>query len=91
MSHPWPLATEEKPVEKKPTEEKKSIVAKKAPVEKKPKAGKKLPKESGAAAGDKKKKRSKKSIETYKMVGRGPIEVGFRRDPVRERIRVYEI
>ncbi|CAL5417911.1 unnamed protein product [Camellia sinensis] len=60
-------AAKEKPSEKKPTEEKKSTVAEKAPAEKKPKAGKKLPKEGGAAAGDKKKKRSKKSIETYKI------------------------
>ncbi|XP_027348781.1 histone H2B isoform X2 [Abrus precatorius] len=41
-------------------------VTKAPPAEKKPKAGKKLPKEGGAA-GDKKKKRSKKSIETYKI------------------------
>ncbi|XP_028099297.1 probable histone H2B.1 [Camellia sinensis] len=60
-------AAEEKPAEKKPAEEKKSTVAEKAPAEKKPKAGKKLPKEGGAAAGDKKKKRSKKSVETYKI------------------------
>ncbi|CAB4282511.1 unnamed protein product [Prunus armeniaca] len=58
---------EKKPAEKKPAEEKKSTVAEKAPAEKKPKAGKKLPKEAGAAAGDKKKKRSKKSVETYKI------------------------
>ncbi|KAM7522429.1 hypothetical protein LguiA_012335 [Lonicera macranthoides] len=56
---------EKKPAEKKPAEEKKA--AEKAPAEKKPKAGKKLPKEAGAAAGDKKKKRSKKSVETYKI------------------------
>ncbi|KAE8656757.1 Histone H2B.1 [Hibiscus syriacus] len=37
--------------------------AEKAPAEKKPRAEKKLPKE----AGDKKKKRSKKSVETYKI------------------------
>ncbi|GMP26542.1 hypothetical protein CsSME_00002942 [Camellia sinensis var. sinensis] len=67
-------AAEEKPAEKKPAEEKKSTVAEKAPVEKKPKAGKKLPKEGGAATGDKKNKTPKKSVETYKMVGRGPIE-----------------
>ncbi|KAJ4979392.1 hypothetical protein NE237_010172 [Protea cynaroides] len=54
---------EKKPAEKKPAEEKK---AEKAPVgEKKPKAEKKLPKE--AASTDKKKKRSKKSVETYKI------------------------
>ncbi|KAM7279096.1 hypothetical protein ACFE04_006230 [Oxalis oulophora] len=58
---------EKKPAEKKPaaasTEEKKSAVAEKAP-----KAGKKLPKESVAAVtGDKKKKRTKKSVETYKI------------------------
>lgn len=58
---------EKKPAEKKPAEEKKSAVAEKAPAEKKPKAGKKLPKEGGAAAGDKKKKRTKKSVETYKI------------------------
>jgi hypothetical protein len=34
--------------------------------EKKPKAGKKLPKED-SVAGDKKKKRTKKSVETYKI------------------------
>ncbi|THF99766.1 hypothetical protein TEA_005403 [Camellia sinensis var. sinensis] len=58
---------EEKPSERKPAEEKKSTVAEKASAEKKPKAGKKLLKEGRAAAGDKKKKRSKKSIETYKI------------------------
>ncbi|KAF5765403.1 putative transcription factor Hap3/NF-YB family [Helianthus annuus] len=52
-----PKAAEKKPAEKKPAEEK-------APAEKKPKAGKKLPKEGGA---DKKKKRTKKSVETYKI------------------------
>ncbi|KAL2899060.1 putative histone H2B.1 [Bienertia sinuspersici] len=57
---------DKKPAEKKPVEEKKAA-AEKAPAEKKPKAGKKLPKEAGAAAGDKKKKRSKKSVETYKI------------------------
>ncbi|KAK6271949.1 hypothetical protein POUND7_009032 [Theobroma cacao] len=61
---------EKKPAEKKPaekpSEEKKTTVGEKAPAEKKPKAGKKLLKE-GAAAGDKKKKRSKKSVETYKI------------------------
>uniref|UniRef100_A0AB38Z7J5 Histone H2B n=1 Tax=Paeonia suffruticosa TaxID=45171 RepID=A0AB38Z7J5_PAESU len=53
---------EKKPAEKKPVEVKK---AEKTPVaaEKKPKAEKKLPKEST----DKKKKRSKKSVETYKI------------------------
>ncbi|KAL8468845.1 hypothetical protein ACS0TY_031883 [Phlomoides rotata] len=56
---------EKKPVEKKPTTEK-APAAEKAPAEKKPKAAKKLPKESGGAAGDKK-KRSKKSVETYKI------------------------
>ncbi|KAL8089741.1 hypothetical protein AgCh_039290 [Apium graveolens] len=55
-----PKAAEKKPAEKKP-------VAEKAPAEKKPKAGKKLPKEGGAGAVDKKKKRSKKSVETYKI------------------------
>ncbi|PSR86682.1 Histone H2B like [Actinidia chinensis var. chinensis] len=59
---------EKKPAEKKPAEEKKTAAAEKAPAEKKPKAGKKLPKEGGtAAAGDKKKKRTKKSVETYKI------------------------
>ncbi|KAK7257786.1 hypothetical protein RIF29_32016 [Crotalaria pallida] len=58
---------EKKLAEKKPAEEKKSTVAEKAPpAEKKPKAGKKLPKEGGAS-GEKKKKRSKKSVETYKI------------------------
>uniref|UniRef100_A0A251U6D9 Putative histone H2B n=1 Tax=Helianthus annuus TaxID=4232 RepID=A0A251U6D9_HELAN len=51
---------DKKPAEKKPAEEK-------APAEKKPKAGKKLPKEAGSAAADKKKKRTKKSVETYKI------------------------
>ncbi|KAG5574802.1 hypothetical protein H5410_054936 [Solanum commersonii] len=52
---------EKKPAEKKPAAEK-STVAEKS------KAGKKLPKDGGsAAAGDKKKKRSKKSVETYKI------------------------
>ena len=41
--------------------------AEKATAEKKPKAGKKLPKEAGAGAGDKKKKRTTKSVETYKI------------------------
>ncbi|XP_015077339.2 histone H2B.1 [Solanum pennellii] len=50
-----------KPAEKKPVEEKK---AEEVPAEKKPKAGKKLPKDAGA---DKKKKKSKKSVETYKI------------------------
>ncbi|KAF5470584.1 hypothetical protein F2P56_011088 [Juglans regia] len=62
-----PKAAEKKPAEKKPAEEKKSTVAEKAPAEKKPKAGKKLPKEGGAGASDKKKKRTKKSVETYKI------------------------
>ncbi|WMV60393.1 hypothetical protein MTR67_053778 [Solanum verrucosum] len=54
---------EKKPAEKKPAAEKAP-----APAAEKSKAGKKLPKDSGAAAaGDKKKKRSKKSIETYKI------------------------
>ncbi|KAK6935909.1 Histone H2A/H2B/H3 [Dillenia turbinata] len=57
---------EKKPAEKKPAEEKKTV-AEKAPAEKKPKAGKKLPKDGGAAAADKKKKRTKKSVETYKI------------------------
>ncbi|KAK9123192.1 hypothetical protein Sjap_012794 [Stephania japonica] len=53
--------------EKKPAEKKPAAVAEKAPAaEKKPKAGKKLPKEGGAA-GEKKKKRTKKSVETYKI------------------------
>ncbi|VFQ98867.1 unnamed protein product [Cuscuta campestris] len=62
-------AAEKKVAAEKPAEEPKSPVAEKATqAEKKPKAGKKLPKEAGAAAaGDKKKKRSKKSIETYKI------------------------
>ncbi|KAF7121131.1 hypothetical protein RHSIM_Rhsim13G0085200 [Rhododendron simsii] len=58
---------EKKPAEKKPAEEKKTAAAEKAPAEKKPKAGKKLPKDASAAAGEKKKKRSKKSVETYKI------------------------
>uniref|UniRef100_A0A251ULH4 Histone H2B n=1 Tax=Helianthus annuus TaxID=4232 RepID=A0A251ULH4_HELAN len=58
---------EKKPAEKKPAEEKKTPAAEKAPAEKKPKAGKKLPKEAGAGATDKKKKRTKKSVETYKI------------------------
>ncbi|KAF2321732.1 hypothetical protein GH714_001952 [Hevea brasiliensis] len=53
---------EKKPAEKKPAEEKK---AEKAPAEKKPRAEKKLPKDGGSAAD--KKKRTKKSVETYKI------------------------
>ncbi|CAN7099572.1 unnamed protein product [Brassica rapa subsp. narinosa] len=49
-----------KAAEKKPVEEK-------SPAEKKPKAGKKLPKEAGAGVDMKKKKKSKKSVETYKI------------------------
>ncbi|CAL5422632.1 unnamed protein product [Camellia sinensis] len=45
----------------------KAAIEEKASAEKKPKAGKKLLKEGRAAAGDKKKKRSKKSVETYKI------------------------
>ncbi|XP_065871414.1 probable histone H2B.3 [Euphorbia lathyris] len=52
-----PKAAEKKMAEKKPAE--------KAPAEKKPRAEKKLSKESGGA--DKKKKRTKKSVETYKI------------------------
>ncbi|KAH7854702.1 hypothetical protein Vadar_016928 [Vaccinium darrowii] len=52
---------EKKPADKKPE-------AEKAPAEKKPKAEKKLPKEaSEATSGGKKKKRSKRSVETYKI------------------------
>ncbi|KAG4968535.1 hypothetical protein JHK87_034186 [Glycine soja] len=47
-----------KAAEKKPA-------AEKAPAEKKPKAEKKVPKEG--SSGEKKKKRSKKSVETYKI------------------------
>ncbi|KAA8534474.1 hypothetical protein F0562_031991 [Nyssa sinensis] len=54
---------EKKPAEKKPAAEK--APAEKAPAEKKPKADKKLPKD--ASSTDKKKKRSKKSVETYKI------------------------
>ncbi|XP_065868462.1 probable histone H2B.3 [Euphorbia lathyris] len=57
-----PKAAEKKPAEKKPAEDKK---AEKAPAEKKPRAEKKLPKEGASA--DKKKKRTKKSVETYKI------------------------
>ncbi|CAM8964173.1 unnamed protein product [Rhodiola kirilowii] len=46
-----------KPAEKTPAE--------KAPAEKKPRAEKKVPKE--ASSSDKKKKRTKKSVETYKI------------------------
>lgn len=58
-----PKAAEKKPAEKKPAEDKK---AEKAPAEKKPRAEKKLPKE-GASGADKKKRRTKKSVETYKI------------------------
>ncbi|KAL6510420.1 hypothetical protein OROHE_021037 [Orobanche hederae] len=63
---------EKKPAEKKPAAEKapvakKAPVAEKDPAEKKPKAEKKLLKDAAAAAGDKKKKRTKKSVETYKI------------------------
>ncbi|CAJ1955848.1 unnamed protein product [Sphenostylis stenocarpa] len=50
-------AADKKPAEKKPAGEK-------SPAEKKPRAEKKIPKEGSA---DKKKKRSKKSVETYKI------------------------
>ncbi|KAJ4903183.1 Histone H2B.3 [Raphanus sativus] len=62
-----------KPAEKKPAAAEKpaeDVVAEKSPAEKKPKAGKKLPKEASigaSSATDKKKKRSKKSVETYKI------------------------
>ncbi|VFR03280.1 unnamed protein product [Cuscuta campestris] len=64
-----PAAEKKVAAAEKPAEEPKSPVAEKTTqAEKKPKAGKKLPKDAGAAAaGDKKKKRSKKSIETYKI------------------------
>ncbi|KAK7243660.1 hypothetical protein RIF29_38468 [Crotalaria pallida] len=59
---------EKKPAEKKPSKEKKSTIAEKAPpMEKNSKAGKKLPTDAASGAGDKKKKRSKKSVETYKI------------------------
>ncbi|CAH9106409.1 unnamed protein product [Cuscuta epithymum] len=59
--------TEKKQAEKKPAAEK-TPATEKPEAEKKPKAGKKLPKDAGAAAaGDKKKKRTKKSVETYKI------------------------
>ncbi|KAG4393823.1 hypothetical protein GLYMA_03G172500v4 [Glycine max] len=51
-----PPKAEKKPAEKKPAE--------KAPAEKKPKAEKKISKEGGS---EKKKKRTKKSVETYKI------------------------
>ncbi|KAK2631374.1 probable histone H2B.1 [Eucalyptus grandis] len=54
---------EKKPAEKKPAAEKAPAAAEKAPAEKKPKAGKKLPKEGGSD----RKKRTKKSVETYKI------------------------
>ncbi|CAH9118930.1 unnamed protein product [Cuscuta europaea] len=60
--------TEKKQAEKKPAAAEKTPATEKPEAEKKPKAGKKLPKDAGAAAvGDKKKKRTKKSIETYKI------------------------
>lgn len=52
-----PTKGEKKPAEKKPA-------AEKSPAEKKPKAEKKISKEGGS---DKKKKRTKKSVETYKI------------------------
>ncbi|KAL7109289.1 hypothetical protein ACP275_06G166500 [Erythranthe tilingii] len=61
------VKADKKPAEKKPAAEK-APAAEKSPAEKKPKAGKKLPKDAGgAAAGEKKKKRTKKSVETYKI------------------------
>ncbi|CAK8542926.1 unnamed protein product [Lathyrus sativus] len=51
-----PTKAEKKPAEKKPA-------AEKAPAEKKSKAGKKISKEGGSD----KKKRTKKSVETYKI------------------------
>ena len=57
-----PPKTKKRPVKKK------SAMAKKAPAEKKPKAGKKLPTEgSTTATGYNNKKRTKKSVETYKI------------------------
>nr|GEY96545.1 histone H2B.3 [Tanacetum cinerariifolium] len=53
-------AASEEPAEKKP-------VAEKAPAEKKPKAKNKLPKDASATGADKKKKKTKKSVETYKI------------------------
>ncbi|KAL6586328.1 Histone H2B [Orobanche minor] len=50
----------------KPPAEKAPAVEKSPVAEKKPKAGKKLHKDAGAAV-DKKKKRTKKSVETYKI------------------------
>lgn len=55
---------EKKPAEKKPAGEEKKA-EKTTMAEKKPRAEKKLPKE--ASSTDKKKKRSKRSVETYKM------------------------
>ncbi|KAF8048705.1 hypothetical protein N665_0693s0001 [Sinapis alba] len=58
---------DKKPAEKKPAAETTTTTTTAAAAaEKKPKAGKKLPRDP-AVAGDKKKKRSKKSVETYKI------------------------
>ncbi|XP_047313553.1 histone H2B-like [Impatiens glandulifera] len=49
-------------------EKKPAATAEKVPAEKKPKAGKKLPKDGVTSTGvDKKKKRTKKSVESYKI------------------------
>ncbi|KAJ0261350.1 Histone H2B.10 [Hirschfeldia incana] len=55
---------DKKPAEKKPAAEAATTTA---AAEKKPKAGKKLPKDPAVAGDSKKKKRSKKSVETYKI------------------------
>ncbi|KAK8955666.1 Histone H2B.11 [Platanthera guangdongensis] len=64
------LAADKKPAAEKPVEEKekKADPAEKAPAGKKLRAEKRVPaSKDGAASGDKKKKRSKKSVETYKI------------------------
>ncbi|CAA7017702.1 unnamed protein product [Microthlaspi erraticum] len=64
------LKAGKKPAEKKHVTAKKPVerekVVEKATAEKKPKAGKKLPKEAGGAT-YKNKKRTKKSVKTYKI------------------------
>ncbi|KAI3977656.1 hypothetical protein MKX01_004189 [Papaver californicum] len=55
-----PKAAEKKPAEKKPA-------AEKAPAEKKPRAEKKLPSKDASSTTNIKKKKSKKSVETYKI------------------------
>uniref|UniRef100_A0A453LS89 Core Histone H2A/H2B/H3 domain-containing protein n=2 Tax=Aegilops tauschii TaxID=37682 RepID=A0A453LS89_AEGTS len=70
LPHPMAPKAEKKPAAKKPVEEPAAEKAEKAPAGKKPMAEKRLPAagKTSAKDGDKKaKKKSKKSVETYKI------------------------